>query len=65
MNAGSGLWQLAHGSKATLAPADHAAARAAMMDFRVDGGRIPGVRPTVLVVPPGPEVWGLQIPTPS
>lgn len=51
-NAGYGLWQLAFGSRAALTAANHAAARAAMMNFRSDQGRIPGVMPTTLVVPP-------------
>ena len=61
VNAGFGLWQLAYGSKATLNMTSYAAARAAMMDFRADGGRILGVKPTVLVVPPALEAAALQI----
>ena len=61
MNAGFGLWQLAYGSKGNLDPDNYAAARAAMMDFRADGGRILGVRPTVLVVPPELEARALQV----
>lgn len=61
VNAGFGLWQLAFGSKATLNAANYAAARAAMMDFRADGGRILGVKPTVLVVPPSLEEEALQL----
>lgn len=61
VNAGFGLWQLAYGSKQTLDITNYAAARAAMMDFRADGGRILGVRPTVLVVPPSLEAAALQI----
>ncbi|WP_323042478.1 Mu-like prophage major head subunit gpT family protein [Gemmobacter sp.] len=61
VNAGSGLWQLAFGSKATLDMTNYAAARAAMMDFRSDGGRILGVKPTVMVVPPELEGAALQI----
>ena len=55
VNAGYGLWQLAFGSKASLNAANYAAARAAMMNFRSDQGRILGVTPTVLVVPPALE----------
>jgi len=55
VNAGYGLWQLAFGSKADLTAANYAAARAAMMDFRADGERVLGVRPTTLVVPPSLE----------
>ena len=61
VNAGFGLWQLAYGSKAPLTAANYALARAAMMDFRADGGRILGVKPTVLVVPPALEEAALKI----
>ena len=61
VNAGFGLWQLAYGSKADLTAENYAAARAAMADFRADGGRILGVKPTVLVVPPELEEKALQI----
>ncbi|MDR0810035.1 MAG: Mu-like prophage major head subunit gpT family protein [Gemmobacter sp.] len=61
VNAGFGLWQLAYGSQAELTADNYASARAAMMDFRADGGRILGVRPTVMVVPPTLEAAALQI----
>lgn len=61
VNAGFGLWQLGIGSKATLDATNYAAARAAMMDFRADGGRILGVRPTTLVVPPALESAALKL----
>jgi phage major head subunit gpT-like protein len=54
-NAGFGLWQLAWGSKQTLNAANYAAARAAMMGFKADGGKVLGIKPTVLVVPPSLE----------
>lgn len=54
-NAGFGLWQLAWGSKQTLNAANYGAARAAMMGFKADGGKVLGVKPTVLVVPPSLE----------
>ncbi|MDT8857013.1 Mu-like prophage major head subunit gpT family protein [Paracoccaceae bacterium Fryx2] len=60
VNAGFGLWQLAYGSKADLTEETYAAARAAMMDFKSDGGRILGVPPTVLVVPPSLESAALH-----
>jgi len=44
VNAGFGLWQLAFGSKATLNATNYAAARAAMMGFQSDGGRLEGHR---------------------
>lgn len=55
VNAGFGLWQLAWGSKQALTPANYAAARAAMQNMQGDGGRILGVMPNVLVVPPSLE----------
>ena len=55
------MWQLAFGSKAALTPANYAAARAAMMGFKADGGRILGVTPTVLVVPPALEEAALNL----
>lgn len=61
VNAGLGFWQMAYGSRQTLNAANYAAARAAMMDFRADGGRPLGVKPTVLVVPPSLEAQALAI----
>lgn len=61
VNAGFGLWQLAFGSKAGLTRQNYAAARAAMMNFRADGGRILGVKPTTLVVPPALEDAALSL----
>jgi phage major head subunit gpT-like protein len=61
VNAGFGLWQLAFGSKAVLNAENYAAARSAMMNFRSDGGRILGVSPTVLVVPPELEAAALAL----
>ena len=55
VNAGFGLWQLAWGSKQDLTPANYAAARAAMQGMKGDGGRILGVNPNVLLVPPALE----------
>ncbi len=60
-NAGYGLWQLAWGSKQTLNAANYAAARAAMMGFRSDGGKILGIKPNVLVVPPVLEEAALNL----
>lgn len=60
-NAGFGLWQLAFASKAALDAANYAAARAAMMAFRGDNGRILGVMPDTLVVPPSLEEAGRKI----
>lgn len=61
VNAGFGLWQLAFGSNAELTPENYAAARAAMMDFRSDDGRVLGVNPTTLVVPPALESDALHV----
>ncbi|WP_113911338.1 Mu-like prophage major head subunit gpT family protein [Roseovarius dicentrarchi] len=61
VNAGFGLWQLAFASKAELTPANYAAARAAMMNFRSDDGRILGINPTTLVVPPTLESAALHV----
>ncbi|QEW19256.1 Mu-like prophage major head subunit gpT [Marinibacterium anthonyi] len=58
VNAGFGLWQYAYGSKQTLDAANYAAARAAMQAMRYDGGRVMGVVPTLLVVPPDLEGAG-------
>lgn len=60
-NAGYGLWQLAWGSKQTLNSANYAAARAAMRGFKADGGKILGINPTLLVVPPALEEAALNI----
>ena len=52
VNAGYGLWQLAHASKTDLTPDTYAAARRKMMGIRGDRGRLLGVMPDLLVVPP-------------
>ena len=52
VNAGFGLWQMAFKSNAPLTHQNYAAARAAMMGLRGDQGRVLGLRPTTLVVPP-------------
>ena len=61
VNAGFGLWQLAFGSQDTLDETNYAAARAAMMGAKADGGRLFGARPTVLVVPPELESDALYL----
>jgi len=60
-NVGFGLWQLAFGSKAPLTAANYAAARAAMSTIKGDKGRILGIRPNVLVVPPTLEEAALKL----
>ncbi len=52
VNAGFGLWQFAFGSKQPLNAATYEAARIAMQGMRYEGGRIMGVTPNLLVVPP-------------
>jgi phage major head subunit gpT-like protein len=61
MNVGFGLWQLAFASKAALNADNYAAARAAMMNMKGDGGRPLGIKPTTLVVPPTLEKSALQL----
>lgn len=61
VNTGFGLWQLGFGSKAPLTEENYAAARATMMGFKSDGGRLLGVTPTVLVVPPALESAALHL----
>ena len=61
VNAGFGLWQLGFGSKDVLNATNYAAARAAMMNFRSENGRILGINPTTLVVPPALEDVALKI----
>lgn len=54
-NAGFGLWQLAHGSRAPLNRANLRAARQAMITRKGDFGRPLGVKPNLLVVGPSLE----------
>ncbi|MFN3970886.1 MAG: Mu-like prophage major head subunit gpT family protein [Gemmobacter sp.] len=61
VNAGFGLWQLAWGSKQALNEGNYAAARAAMMSFKGEGGKLLGVTPTVMVVPPALENDALHL----
>lgn len=57
-NVGFGFWQMAYACNKPLTPENYAAARAAMQGFRADGGRPLGIRPNLLVVPPGLEGAG-------
>lgn len=61
LNVGFGLWQLAYASKQTLDETNYAAARAAMMSFKDDGGKPLGVTPKVLLVPPTLEAAALKL----
>lgn len=54
-NVGFGFWQMAFASNQPLTPANYAAARAAMKEFKADGGRPLGISPNTLVVPPALE----------
>lgn len=54
-NAGYGLWQLAYASKQPLDAAGYKAARTAMRELKGDEGRILGVKPSLLIVPPSLE----------
>ena len=60
-NAGYGLWQLAHASRDQLDEVNYAAARAAMMKRKGDKGRVLGVNPNVLVVPPSLETAARRV----
>jgi phage major head subunit gpT-like protein len=61
VSAGFGLWQLGFGSKADLTAENYALARAAMMAYRSDGGRVLGINPNIPVVPPALERKALHI----
>jgi phage major head subunit gpT-like protein len=54
-NAGFGLWQLAYASKQLLDEANLTAALAAMRSMKGDNGRVLGIKPRLLVVPPSLE----------
>jgi phage major head subunit gpT-like protein len=60
-NVGVGLWQLAWGSKQPLDSDHYKAARAAMMSFKDDQGRLLGVTPTTLICGPSNESAGLKL----
>ncbi|WP_339429500.1 Mu-like prophage major head subunit gpT family protein [Pseudomonas taetrolens] len=51
VNVGFGFWQFAYCSKAPLNAENYGLARAAMKDFKGDGGRPLGINPGLLVVP--------------
>lgn len=60
-NVGFGFWQMAYKSQQPLNAANYAAARTAMMNFKADGGRPMGIRPTLLVVPPTLESSAFEV----
>lgn len=61
VNAGFGLWQLAYGSTESLDEGAYLSARTAMMDYRSAEGRLLGIQPTTLVVPPILELAARKI----
>lgn len=60
-NVGFGFWQMAYKSQQPLTAENYASARTAMMNFKADGGRPMGVRPTLLVVPPTLEQKAFEV----
>ncbi|WP_319519641.1 Mu-like prophage major head subunit gpT family protein [uncultured Martelella sp.] len=54
-NAGFGMWQTAHKSKAALTPENFSAARVAMQTIRKRNGSVISLRPAKLIVPPALE----------
>jgi phage major head subunit gpT-like protein len=60
-NVGFGLWQLAYASKQPLDETSYAAARQALLTMKGDNGKVLGVRPSLLVVPPSMEGTGLKL----
>lgn len=60
-NVGFGFWQMAYKSQQPLTKESYAAARAAMMGLKADGGRPLALRPTLLVVPTTLESKGLEV----
>lgn len=60
-NVGFGFWQMARKSQAELTAANLNAEYAAMASLKGDGGRVLGVRPTLLVAPPSLRTAALDI----
>lgn len=54
-NVGFAFWQIAYCSQLPLTTANFNKALTAMQNFKADGGRPLGIKPTVLVVPPSLE----------
>ncbi|WP_275629812.1 Mu-like prophage major head subunit gpT family protein [Pseudomonas sp. 273] len=61
LNAGYGLWQLAYASKEDLDADSFNAAYAAMQGMKGDKGKVLGVRPKLLVVPPSLRSQALEV----
>lgn len=61
LNAGYGLWQLAYASRQNLESDSFEAAYAAMQGMKGDKGRVLGIRPKLLVVPPSLRAKALEV----
>lgn len=61
LNAGYGLWQLAHASREALTPESFNDAFASMQTRTGDRGKKLGIRPKLLVVPPTMRAQALEI----
>ncbi|PKM31736.1 MAG: hypothetical protein CVV07_01080 [Gammaproteobacteria bacterium HGW-Gammaproteobacteria-11] len=61
LNVGFGLWQLAHASRQELNAANFGTAYAAMQGMKGDKGKILGIRPKLLVVPPSLREQALEV----
>lgn len=60
-NVGYGLWQMAYGSKQTLAETSFGAACVALATMKDDEGRPLGIKGNLLVVPPALEAAALKL----
>lgn len=60
-NVGFGFWQMAYGSRKALDETNLVAAYKAMTERKGDHGRPLGIKPTVLVVPPGLKFDALKL----
>lgn len=61
LNAGYGLWQLAYASKENLDADSFNAAYAAMQGMKGDKGKVLGISPKLLVVPPSMRAQALEV----
>jgi phage major head subunit gpT-like protein len=61
LNAGFGLWQLAHASSQPLTAANLAAADASMMSLKAPTGRPLGIAPNILMVAPAMKESALKL----
>ena len=65
VNAGFGLWQLAHKSSAELTAANFEAAKLAMTGISNDNGKPMRITPSILLVPPSLESKARSIIAPT